>query len=149
MRYGEAEMDDELELPRPQGTNGPIYVARDVSVGLYRLNDPKGEIFPPSTGEVAVIGNDVICKKDKALRTPVPINVPSGPHVIVDTTVVRDDGLQWLWFRVDEIRDTGRTMLLRHKIEVEDQDGVYEVLLDSGSRSQRLVNLLKRTRREA
>jgi hypothetical protein len=149
MRYGEAEMDDELDLPRPQGVDGPIYVARDVSVGLYRLDGPKGEIFPPSSGEVTIIGDDVVCRKDKALRAPVPMNVPSGPHVIVDRTVIRDEGVQWLWFRVDEVQDTGRTMLLRHKIEVEDGEGRYEVLLDSGARSQRLVSLLKRTRREA
>jgi hypothetical protein len=149
MRFGETENEDELDLPKPHSTEGPIYVARDVSVGLYRLDDPKGEIFPPSTGEVAIIGDDVVCKKDMAKRAPIPLAVPSGPHVIVDRTVVRDDGVQWLWFRVDEVQDTGRTMLLRHKVEVEDGEGRYEVLLDSGSRSQRLVNLLKRTRKEA
>ncbi|NIT76138.1 MAG: hypothetical protein GWO44_04280 [Thermoplasmata archaeon] len=49
---------------------------------------------------------------------------------------------------MEDVQETGRTMLLRHKVEVEDPDGRYEVLLDSGSRSQRLVSLLKRTRRE-
>ncbi len=148
MRYGEAETEDELDLPKPQGTDGPIYVARDVSVGLYRLDEPRGEIFPPSTGEIAIIGNEVVCKKGRASRAPVPLAVPSGPHVIVDRTLVREGGVQWLRFRVEDVQETGRTMLLRHKVEVEDPDGRYEVLLDSGSRSQRLVSLLKRTRRE-
>lgn len=146
MRYGEAENEEELELPRPQGTDGPVYVARDVSVGLYKLDEPKGEIFPPSTGEVAIIGNDVVCKKQRAKRAPVPLAVPSGPHVIVDRTVVQEDGVQWLWFRVGEVQDSGRTMLLRYKLEVQDPEGSYEILLDSGSRSQRLVSLLRRTR---
>jgi hypothetical protein len=145
MRYGEAETEDELDLPRPQGTDGPIYVARDVSVGLYRLDEPKGEIFPPSTGEMSIIGDEVVCKKHRAQRAPVPLAVPSGPHVIVDRTVVREDGVQWMTFRVNEVQDTGRTMLLRYKVEVEDEEGRYEILLDSGSRSQRLVSMLKRS----
>ncbi|NIP34036.1 MAG: hypothetical protein GWN18_03785, partial [Thermoplasmata archaeon] len=74
-----AETEDELDLPKPQGTDGPIYVARDVSVGLYRLDEPRGEIFPPSTGEIAIIGNEVVCKKGRASRAPVPLAVPSGP----------------------------------------------------------------------
>jgi hypothetical protein len=149
MEYGEASSKEEMELHRPDGDDLTNYMARDVSVGLYRIDDPREEIFPPSQGQIELIGKKVVCMKKRAVRAPVPVAAPSGPHVIVDQTLIRESGIQWLTFEVGEVQDTGRTLLLRYKIRVEDDEGRYEVLLDGGSRSQRLVRLVRKKMGEA
>lgn len=144
MRYGETMNATSVEESEVPDGEIPGFIAQGLTLGLYRVEASPGEIFPPSEGDVRVFGTRVLCQKRKVERVHAPIAMPAGPGVVMDMVVHRDPGLQWFIFDIDEVDKTGRTMLLRYKLVVEDLKGKYEVLLGTGPRSSRLVKYIER-----
>lgn len=146
MRFGESENDEHIDPSAVSDGEFPGFIVKGLSLGLYRVEGSRGEIFPPSEGEVRVFGTRILCQKSKVERVNVPIAMPAGPGVVMDMVMSREPGSQWFSFDIDEINRTGRTMLLRYKLVVEDARGKYEVLLGSDSRSSRLVKHIESIR---
>jgi len=146
MRFGEYKNKDRIDPSAVSDGEFPGFIVKGLSLGLYRVEGSPGEIFPPSEGEVRVFGTRILCQKSKVERVNVPIAMPAGPGVVMDMVMSREPGSQWFSFDIDEINRTGRTMLLRYKLVVEDARGKYEVLLGSGSRSSGLVKHIESIR---
>jgi hypothetical protein len=148
MRYGEAFEDEELGIGMTDEAARTIFVAKGISVALFRTDVAHSEVFPPSTGTLTIIGSKVVCKKERVTRVRAALPVPSGPPAMVDQVVVEEPGVQWFIFDLEEVTGTGRTMLLNHKVTIEDDEEGYEVVMDRGSRSRRFVSFLNKQARE-
>ncbi len=144
MEYGERPEGQKPPLSELATADEPRPVAEAVPIGLYRADGSRGEIFPSSEGDVAVGREEVVCRKRLAVRERSIQPTPSGPFVMLSTVSVKDSGWQWFRFRLDELRSTGRTMLLRHRMLVEDEEGRYEVVLGHDDASRRVAALVRK-----
>jgi hypothetical protein len=143
VEYGERPEGRKPTLGELMIEGEPRPVAEAVPIGLYRADGSRGEIFPPSEGDVAVGRDVVVFRKRRAVRERSVQPTPSGPFAMVSTVSVKDKGWQWFRFRLEEVRSTGRTMLLRHRMMVEDDVGRYEVVLGSDQGSRRVAALVR------